>query len=125
MTEVVCGTRDGDSESELVKAGVTADADCGIWPGDCSDVPIPGPGMFAELLTGPLSIGTVAEGTLPVDVVKEGVSPATLLPALESSPRVVEDTGGGLPVGSTELLRVDASTVNCEGWKNPGVVLGS
>lgn len=123
MTEVVCATRDGDSESEVVKAGVTADPGSVVWPGDCSEVSIPGPGRLVELLAELLSNGTVAKVMLVVDTVKAVVFPDTLLPAVGSSLRAVEDTGGGLPVVSTKLLPVDASEVDCGGSDNAGMVL--
>lgn len=125
MTEVVCGTSDGDSESEVVSAGVTADPGSGVWPGDCSDVSMPGSSLLVELLGALLSSGTVAKGTLICDIAKEVVSRETLLIVLDSSLRVAEDTGGGLPVGSTDLLRVDESKVDCGGSDNGGVVVGS
>lgn len=55
MTEVVCDTRDGDSESEVVKPGVTADPGSDVWPGDCSDVSVPDPDRLSELLAELLS----------------------------------------------------------------------
>lgn len=123
MTEVVCGSRDGDGESDVVKPGVTTDPGSGVWSGDCSDVSITDPGGLVDRLAELLSNGTVAKGMLVVDTVKAVVSPDTLLPALDPSLRVVEDTGRGLSIGCTELLRVDASKVDCKGSDNAGMVL--